>query len=1198
MSNFTPGQQKVIDLRDRDILVSAAAGSGKTTVLVERIIKKITDPDDPVDIDRILVVTFTRAAAKEMREKIRTAIDKALEMDPENERLMRQASFVFHSQITTIDSFCNHILKNYFHRVGAEPDFRIGDARELSLLSSEVMDALLEEYYASEDESFKRFVDTFAVRNRDDAICEMITELYRASAAAPWPDEWLKGLLNDYESCNGGSDPGWLCEMTNEAKRYVSQAYEMAEKNLRYIKTEMPDCPYEAAVSSDVVLLEALLSLDTYETLREGVLGLSFERLSTKRFEEPVLGFKDRIKESRAAYKDMIGLVSKELMFQSKDRAYLSMARVGENVRTLIRLTLDYSHRFLEKKQEKNVLDFSDVEHLALDILVDPQTKEPTQTALELREYYNEVLIDEYQDSNYLQETILRTISREDEGDNNYFMVGDVKQSIYGFRQARPEIFSKKYETFSTEDSKQQRIDLDKNFRSRKEVITSVNGVFDDLMDKELGGVEYDEDAALKFGATYLLPHEATDYTTELLLAQKDPSDEEDDGEDGDALAFDDSFDAEGRMIALRIRELMAKFLVYDKDTNGHRPLRYSDIVILMRGVKGRGTKLMETLMSFGMPAHVTDETGYFDTIEVDTMLSLLSLLDNPRQDIPMAAVMRSPIFSFSNEELAMIRASDKEAPFYRAVMNYEGGKKHREFLDFIKRYRELINDTPIHKLLQMIYDETGYMRYVRALPGGEVRAANLDKLIDLAVDFEKTSFRGCFKFVNYIRQLKKYNQDLGTADLLGEEDDAIRIMTIHKSKGLEFPVVFLSGIKTLFNMSDAKKTMMLSASCGMTLPDIEPVRRVKSGHLYRSYLKRKITADMLGEEMRILYVALTRAKEKLIITGTYDEKEDFEKYSGKKLTYYDRMKSRCYADFLYPYIFSGDSDVQVKRYGLSQLVFDGTENELAKAKGREDIALMAAAGKEAELFCYDRYRDFSYPKGEITFKAKYSVSELKHRSAESWFEKDEAAEPLFFEGESEDNDTASSHFKNPAPGEVNEGALRGTAMHLFMEHFDFTSSGEDVIDSQIEKMTEAGYMSSEQAALLDKKKLEGFLATGLYGRMRDAAERGLLFREKPFVMGDDPAGLLGDYYPKDQLPSGEDAPMLLVQGIIDAFFVEGDDIVLVDYKTDHVTRGEVLVSKYKKQMELYADALHRGFSKNVSQRILYSFALDCEVVV
>nr|MCR5099031.1 UvrD-helicase domain-containing protein [Lachnospiraceae bacterium] len=791
--------------------------------------------------------------------------------------------------------------------------------------------------------------------------------------------------------------------------------------------------------------------------------------------------------------------------------------------------------------------------------------------------YYDEVLIDEYQDSNYLQETILRTISREEKGDNNYFMVGDVKQSIYGFRQARPEIFAGKYESFSLEDSKQQRIDLDKNFRSRREVIDSVNAIFAPLMDRQVGGVDYDDAASLKFGADYLLPVEGQDYRTELLLASKDTT-EVDDEQD---------FDAEGRMIAARIRELMKSFLVYDKEIDGHRPLKYSDIVILLRGVKGRGTELMETLMSFGLPAHVTDESGYFDTIEVDTMLAVLSVLDNPRQDIPLAALMRSPVFSYTDEELAVIRSTDLEIPFYQAVFSYEGDEKHRRFLGFIDRFRELINDTPIHKLLQMIYDETGYMEYVRALPGGEVRAANLSRLIDMAVDFEKTSFSGCFKFVNYIRQLKKYNQDVGTADLIGEEDDAVRIMTIHKSKGLEFPIVFLAGIKKKFNMSDASGAAVLSPSHGLAPADIEPERRIKAGYLYRSYMSRRITADMLGEEMRILYVALTRAKEKLIITGTYEAGEDTDKYTGRGISYFDRIRSRCYADFIYPIVFSGHSDIKVVRYDIPQLVFDETENELEKTIGRDDVTELAEACEETPVENYDGYHGFEYPKGDITFKAKYSVSELKHRSMEGWYEKDD--EPGEFLKDAAKEETS----------EVNEGALRGTMMHLFMEHFDFTkASEEDVIDSQIKIMIEKGHMDRDQAALLDKKKLSGFLSSKLCGRMSAAAAAGYLFREKPFVMGDDPASLLGEYYPGEELPSGEDAPTLLVQGIIDAFFVEGEDIVLVDYKTDHVNSAEALVSRYKKQMELYADALSRGFDKNVSQRIIYSFALDSEVVV
>ena len=1185
MSEFTADQKRVIDLRNRDILVSAAAGSGKTTVLVERIIKKITDEKDPVDIDRILVVTFTRAAAKEMRDKIRNAIDEALDKNPGDERLLRQASFVFHAQITTIDSFCNYLLKNYFHRVGAEPDFRIGDARELSILSKDVMDKMMEEYYATGDGDFKRLIDTYSVKNRDDAICDMILTLFYTAAAAPWPDEWLDSLLEDYIECESwdtksGSDPGWLSEIVREACEGISEAKSMAESLLERILLEGPECPYLDAIRSDVAGLTLLSEYKTYDELYAGAYGFVFDRLSTKKYEEPYEGFKDGVKAVREEYKGIVNSILSDSLFETRESAKASMLMVGKNAKKLVELAKEYGHRFLEEKQKKGVLDFSDVEHLALDILVDRDTKKPTETALELRDYFEEILIDEYQDSNYLQETILRTISGEETGDNNYFMVGDVKQSIYAFRQARPEIFAGKYESFSKEDSKQQRIDLDKNFRSRRQVIDIVNEVFRPLMDKRTGGVEYDEAAELKFGAEYLSPVPGQDYGTELLLAQKDGEgfDEAiEDSADGDGT----DFDCEGRMIAYRILKLMESFKVVDNKTGGHRPLKYSDIVILLRGVKGRGTKLMETLMSFGMPAHVTDDTGYFDTTEVKAVLSLLSVLDNPRQDIPLAAVMLSPFFGYTNEMLAKIKAASPEEPFYKAVFSYEGDGLHESFLKFLDRYRKKLNDTPIHVLLQEIFAETGYVDHVRALPGGENRAANLERLIDLAVDFEKTSFRGCFKFVNYIRQLKKYNQDVGTADLIGEDDDAIRIMTIHKSKGLEFPVVFLAGINKRFNMSDASGTMVLSPGHGLALQNIEADRRIRSKYLYRSHLSSRIISDMLGEEMRVLYVAMTRAKEKLIITGTYKDDEELLKYGNKKITHEMRQHFRCYADFLYPTLFDKDHVGCVKKYDTKKLVFIETKSELERQITGEDIEELIGVCDDTLAASYDRYGGFTYPKPKISFKAKYSVSELKHRSMEAVFDSD-----------------AEVMVEKPQKG-VSDGALRGTVMHLFMEHFDFTKiTGDDIIEKQIAKMIDDGHMTPEQAGLLDKKSLKVFLSGSLCQRMSAAAGLSLLFREKPFVMGDDPEALLGEYYPEEKLPSGEEAPMLLVQGIIDAFFVEGDEIILVDYKSDRVGSSGELVKRYKKQMELYADALERGFSKKVKEKIIYSFVLSEEIII
>ena len=1167
MRKFTDDQQKVIDLRDRDILVSAAAGSGKTTVLVERIIKKITDEKNPVDIDRILVVTFTRAAAKEMREKIRTAIDEALMADPDNETLKRQAAFVFHAQITTIDAFCNHVLKDHFHRVGAEPDFRIGDARELSILSKEVMDELMDAHYEAKDEEFLNLVDTYIKNNRDDEITQMILDLYTVSSAAPWPDEWLNDLLSVYEDPD---DMSWLNELIDSAKKQIADIKSIVDSQLLLIDTEAPDHPYRDAIAADAAMIDRLFECDGYDSLYDGLSSLSFDRLSTKKYTDPYEGFKQGIKDKRDAYKKQLSAIGKDMIYMSLSDAKDAMKRVGKHVKTLVSLAGEYSMRFFEKKQEKNVLDFSDVEHLALDILVDRDTKKATETAIELRALYEEILIDEYQDSNYLQETILRTISREEEGDNNYFMVGDVKQSIYAFRQARPEIFADKYHSFSVNDSKQQRIDLDMNFRSRREVIDSVNAAFLPLMDAEMGGVDYDEAASLKPGASYPgVP--GVDFTTELLLGEKDTTSLSDE----DVEIDEEDYDGEYLMIAERIRQLKKDFKVTDKETGQLRNLKYSDVVILIRAVKGRGERLLEILNSFGMPVYVTDESGYFESREVETILSLLTVLDNPRSDIPLAAVMKSPLFGFSDEELARIRIADKEVPFYKAVFSYEGDEKHQNFLKFIDTYRKKISTEPIHVLLQQIFSETGYADIVRAMPGGENRAANLNRLIDMAVNFERTSFKGLFKFVNYIRQLKKYDQDLGTADLIGEDDDAIRIMTIHKSKGLEFPVVFLSGINRKFNLKDASGVCVLSPD-GIALEDIRKERGTKSKYLYKSYLSKKMIADALGEEMRVLYVAMTRAKEKLIITGTYKDGESFEGYDGR-ISFSKKIHARCYADFLYPVIFSESPYFKIKRFDAKELCFITDKNDLINEINREDVKTLAASSSDEIKDEYESLSIFKRKLQPIELKAKYSVSELKHRSMEAYADENDV--PLFSGG--------------------GGGAARGSVMHLFMEHFDFKGYDKaNPVDSQIAKMIDHGHMTEDDAKLLDRKKLAGFVESDLCRRMANADESGLLFREKPFVMGKHPDELLKEYYPDVELPAGDGAPMLLVQGIIDAFFVEDDDIVLLDYKTDAVSAESELIGRYQKQMDLYADALESGFAKKVSQKLIYSFTLDKEVLL
>lgn len=1256
--SWTTEQQQVIDLRNRNILVSAAAGSGKTAVLVERIVKIITDKNHPVDIDHLLIVTFTNAAAAEMRERIGNAIEKALDEQPGDEHLLRQLTLIHNAQITTIDSFCLYVVRNHFHEIDLEPNFRIGDEGELKLLREDVLGRVLEQNYEEPSEAFSDFVEGYASGRTDAALNEMILQLYEFSRSYPWPEKWLDSFVGIYriENREELDRAEWLAPLTQNIRFVLKDCEQLLKQALAVTQQDDGPYMYEKAVRSDLEKYESLSKLTSFSELSGALSDIKYDRLASSRGFEGDPDKLELVKSLREQAKDVVKKLCKQYFFCSPEMMIEQLERTEPMLEEVVRLTKQFAEEFAAAKRRKNLVDFHDVEHFALQILVDEETEKAKKTAEEFRDTFEEIMIDEYQDSNEVQETLLCSISREERGENNIFMVGDVKQSIYRFRLARPELFMKKYDSYSLEESTTQRIDLHKNFRSRAEVLACTNDIFYKIMARSLGNVEYDVEAALYPGASYPV---SADFTPEILLADSNDELLED-------TELTDKKTLEAKIVAEEIKHLMKTQPVTDKAAGTLRAAHYSDIVILLRSLSGWADSLVEVLNENGIPAHTVSSTGYFSTVEVQTVLSMLRLLDNPRQDIPMAAVLRSPMAGLTDEELAVLRLEDGSVPFHEAVLELaeglyeEGGQieisnseedqkqgrnadektenhieitAHWKLLKFYKKYkqlRQLVPDTPIHELIEIILRETGYGHYVAAMPAGNRRTANLNMLLEKAAAYEKTSYKGLFHFVRYIDELQKYDVDFGEADMVGENEDVVRIMSIHKSKGLEFPIVIVSGMGKNFNKQDTRSKMVLHPELGIGLDYMDGKKRIKSPTIAKKAIAKQIDLENLGEELRVLYVALTRAKEKLILTGTlkdaaeklefYRQQANLSKAADRPLSYLTREGASGYLDWILPAVLSYGDKYPVRIVEAAELVLNEVENQLEKNEDlTERIEEIEAADTQLVGQLKQRFSQ-RYPyQVDVLRKNKYSVSELKHRAMRERFEAEqEETVPAFLEEPVTPTIPLFIQREESVEQETpNRGALRGTAVHRVMECYDFAS--EKSVQEQMEAMEKEEKITADMRALVKVQTVADFVSSETGKRMALAQRMGALYREKPFVMG----------FTEEELENygfGAGAQMLenevqtenaqqeivlenvsqenhmheedltLIQGIIDVFWIEDDGITVLDYKTDRVDTAQELIDRYATQLKLYADALERVFAArklNVKEILIYSFSLE-----
>lgn len=1218
--NWTRDQKNAIAVRDKRILVSAAAGSGKTAVLVERIIGRILDEKNPVDVDELLVMTFTRAAAAEMRERIYKSIEEEIFAETPGtqryERLKRQAALIEHARIMTIDSFCLSLIREHINMLNLDPAFRIAGEGETDMLKDEVLEEILEERYGNKDEDFLEFVDSFAKSRSDIRIVEFIESLFNFVQSHPWPEKLLKDILEEYEK--GGESKNWEVYILKEIRRIAEEIQSSIENAIDICDEPGGPTGYRETFSYELEEIKTLAKADSFQKIQAALADFDFPNIG-RVTKDTDAALKEKAKRIRDDYKKMIrDVLAKNFRFDPKrleKENFFEKKIVG----ILVELVRDYMQRFAARKLEKNIADFNDLEHFALEILwVEGKRSE---AAIEYAKLFKEIYVDEYQDSNEVQEEIIRAIES-----NNVFMVGDVKQSIYAFRQAKPDLFIAKYKSYPLleEDTQSDtelkgeniKINLKQNFRSRESVLHTINSVFYRIMSPGLGGIEYNKDAALYKGKDYPESPAGGEnmYNSELLLCSQDEMEQE-----------ESRREVEARMIAGRIRELMSPesgFLVEDKE-GGYRALRYSDIVILLRAMTGWAESFVDILSAEGIPAYAQTSTGYFDTVEVRQILALLAVIDNPYQDIEFAAFLRSPIIDMDETGISQIKSffrqdakiSEKRIHFYEIseyVLEHEEAKEYisRETLlrlqkarYILKKYRAGSKYMKLSELLRDIYNETGYLDYVSAMNAGEIRRANLMMLLDKAVEYGNTGYRGLFNFIRYIDNLQKYDTDYGEASILGESDDTVRIMSIHKSKGLEFPVCFIGGMGKQFNMMDQKTALIVDEELGIACDYVDSESRIKWSSLKKNIIKHRKRSELLGEELRVLYVAMSRAREKLIMTAAVsDANKVLEKYlqldslPEKSIPSIYLQRANSYLDWIMMCREGIEKDMDIKLYNQSELLGEEEEKQrksMFLEKEFEDMELPEDLSLKEVL-------EKPYPySADIELYTKMTVSELKAMKND----REEDIPLLFLPSDGKDSKIRTSEEeitkrqKLPEKKEFSYrdkkagyGTGRGNAYHRVLELMDYTKVyDKESLLAFLDGLEKEGKIDNDEKALIDTGEMMHWINSELAKKFRLAQEEGRLYREVRFIMG----------VPANELGISESTQSILVQGIIDAYIEDESSFIIVDYKTDRVKNAEDLKFRYGKQLKYYKEALSKIIKKPLETSYIWSFtlhrAITCE---
>lgn len=1177
---WTKEQEKAIVKKGDNILVAAAAGSGKTAVLVERIINKIMNEN--IDVDKLLVVTFTNAAATEMRERVLDSIYKKLEKDPDNLRLQRQVVLINKSHISTIHAFCLEIIKNNFFKTEISPNFRLASTPEVELLKLETLEDVLDSFYESSDEGFKKLLNTYCGYKDDENLRKIILEIYKYIQSMPYPEEWLEKQVESFniEENSDFSESLWGRNIINKTKEDIEESVKALEKINKKLKVEPELEKWFLCIAEDIDKIQKILKLNTWDEFYAYFQDLNFETWPQKR------NFTSELKDKAKIVRDDIrnkltakpgGL--KNTVFNADSKQINSDTKDTYKIlKEIQKVVLKFMAEYKKSKLQKNIIDFNDIEHLALEILVKKDEHGnhiPTDVAKEYQKLFEEIAIDEYQDSNEIQEEILKQVSKG----NNIFMVGDVKQSIYKFRQAKPEMFLQKYHSY--EDNK---IQLFANFRSRKNVLDLSNTIFENIMSKEFGAIEYNENEYLNVGQEYE-PTELKifdkaelhiiDASEEKAINEEDTNSEEN-GEEKNQEQDEEILEKseiEARFVASKIHELVNQgYYVFDKK-QGYRKLQFRDIVILLRKTTGIAPIYEKELTDLGYPVFSDIGMNYFETIEIQTIMAILKIISNPDNDIPLVTVLRSPIGNFTDNELLEIRMENQNVSFYNAMLSSKvHTKKINSFLNMIEDFRNKQEYLKLDELLWYIYQRTGYYNFVSLMPNGNIKTANLKMLFEKAKDYEQGSFKGLYNFIKFIDKVTKNNSDMGAPKLIGENEDVIRIMSIHKSKGLEFPVVFLCGTGNEFNMLDLNDNILIHSELGFGPKYINYERKISYDTIPRLAIKEQIKKELKEEEMRLLYVALTRAREKLIITGidrnfnkSVQSKEKMLEISGQKITKNISQKAKSYLDWL-EMVNLADEKMKALIEVFTYSKNDKFKIERKESESKENFELEV---KEINPEI-DKILKWQYPYKALTqIEGKSSVSKL-----------------------AKEENNEQTEFEIPKPkfllGELPlTKAEIGTTVHLIMQKLDFKQKYTiDKIEELLEELKQKEIITEKQKAAVPKQKILMFTKSNIFKELSLAKE---VYKEQPFYIN----------IPLDELYKIESDEKILVQGIIDLYYIsQNGNLVLVDYKTDFVPDNDeqYLIQKYSNQLNLYKRALEQALNRKVDKVYIYSTYLEKEI--
>lgn len=1220
---WTNEQLQAIQEKNSNILVAAAAGSGKTAVLVERIIHKIID--EQMDIDKILVVTFTNAAASEMRERILEAIYKKLEENPENVHLQRQIILLNKASICTIHSFCLDVIHNHFYEIDLPSNFKIADTAEIDLLKQEVLDDLFEQKYTENDKNFIELLENYTNYRGDEALQELVLKIYKFIQSSPFPIKWLQEkleLLKIEDKDISQTIWGKLIIQT------VDDDIQESIMQLEVTKSKMALYPemtkFYQTISEDIINLQDLQKYNYWDELYIKLLNFNFSKWPVDK--KVINDLKEDSKEIRDKVKKHIKEKTAKLLSCSQEQAVKDLKIITPILEKLSNLVTEFTKNFAEKKKEKNCIDFNDIEHFALKILLD-ENNNPTEVAKKYKEKFEEIAIDEYQDSNLVQEAILTSISKG----NNIFMVGDVKQSIYKFRQARPELFLQKYDEYKNKEEKTQednlKIQLFRNFRSRQNILNITNLVFESIMSKELGDINYNENEYLNYGANYPEPEEIKNYAgiaeLDIIDLKEDESitafEGEEDEEEQERVE-DDVLEA--KFVANKIQELLnSNYMVFDKK-QGYRKIRPKDIVILLRATSNLSPIYEKELSDLELPVFSDTSGTYLDTVEIQTILSVLKIIDNPLQDIPLVVVLRSSICNFTDNDLITIRLTDRNCNFYEALIKTrlicDGDLKNKieSFLEKLEKWKSISQYMPLDEFIWQIYLDTGYYQYVGLLPNGAMRQANLKTLFEKAKQYEKASFKGLFNFIQFIDKLKKQNGDLASAKLIGENEDVIRIMSIHKSKGLEFPVVFLCNSHKKFNMQDLNDNILLHQDIGFGPTIMDTTRKIKYSSIAKDAIKLKMKQETLSEEQRILYVALTRAKEKLYITG---RSKDFTKYvqdKNKVLEMYESenikldaklmKKANSYLDWImYVYLFNQGRTITLKgeSYKLSDIITLNVSNkkDLLKALAKEEVVEQIDLKEKIEQILKNK-SDEENKKSEqalkelLEWKYDYIVdTTLPTKSSVTKIKQEKIKLEEMLKGiESEEVEYKKSYTpKFMQEDKKISSAEKGTLVHLCIQRLDERKDYElKDIQNMILNLVEKEIITQNEADAIDVNLIYQYTKSQLFEELRKAKE---VHKEQPFYINI-PA--------KDVVSEAENSKKnILVQGIIDLYYIDkNDNLVLIDFKTDYISNEpnakEKILDKYKVQLEIYKTALEQALNRKTSKTALCLVKSEYEEVV